>query len=104
MCRAPGCTASPTSCTGRSPMVHAALERMRDLIQLDPGRRGLRNDPNTNLITETRGDFAAACRSIADHAAPAVAIVTGFFIPHADPPAAETDGPLGALFLARALV
>jgi hypothetical protein len=29
--------------------------------------------------------------------------VTGFYIPHANPPAAETDGPLGALFLARAL-
>jgi hypothetical protein len=32
-----------------------------------------------------------------------VAIVTGFFIPDANPPAAETDGPLGALFLARSL-
>ena len=31
-------------------------------------------------------------------------IVTGFFIPHANPPCGETDGPLGAVFLARALV
>ena len=30
-------------------------------------------------------------------------VVTGFFIAHADPPCGETDGPLGALFLARAL-
>ena len=30
-------------------------------------------------------------------------IVTGFTIPGTDPPTAETDGPLGALFLARAL-
>jgi len=29
--------------------------------------------------------------------------VTGFFIPQAQPPCGETDGPLGALFLARAL-
>jgi hypothetical protein len=29
--------------------------------------------------------------------------VTGFYIADADPPAGETDGPLGALFLARAL-
>src|SRR5207249_4738871 len=29
---------------------------------------------------------------------------TGFFIPTAQPPAGETDGPLGALFLARALI
>jgi hypothetical protein len=35
--------------------------------------------------------------------AQAVAIVTGFYIPSADPPAAETDGPLGALALTRAL-
>ena len=33
-----------------------------------------------------------------------LAVVTGFFIPTATPPAGETDGPLGALFLARALV
>ncbi len=31
-------------------------------------------------------------------------MVTGFLIAHADPPLSETDGPLGALFLARALV
>jgi hypothetical protein len=30
-------------------------------------------------------------------------VVTGFYIPTATPPAGETDGPLGALFLARAL-
>jgi hypothetical protein len=32
-----------------------------------------------------------------------VAIVTGFAIPQADPPAAETDGPPGALYLAKTL-
>ena len=30
-------------------------------------------------------------------------VVTGFFIPTAQPPCGETDGPLGAVFLARAL-
>ncbi|MCI0378002.1 MAG: DUF4392 domain-containing protein, partial [Gemmataceae bacterium] len=34
---------------------------------------------------------------------PLLAIVTGFYIPTAQPPAGETDGPLGAVFLARAL-
>jgi hypothetical protein len=33
-----------------------------------------------------------------------VAVVTGFYIATAEPPCAETDGPLGALFLARALL
>ncbi|MDZ4779975.1 MAG: DUF4392 domain-containing protein [Planctomycetia bacterium] len=32
-----------------------------------------------------------------------IGIVTGFYIPAANPPAAETDGPLGALALAHAL-
>jgi D-glutamate cyclase len=78
------------------------LESMRDLIQEDVGKRGLRTDTVSNLITACPWDFAAACRSIAEHPAPAVCVVTGFFIPHGQPPACETDGPLGAVFLARA--
>jgi hypothetical protein len=80
------------------------LEAIRDLIQEDVGRRGLRTDPTANLITACPHDFAAACRSVAEAVDPGVAVVTGFFIPHAEPPSGETDGPLGALFLARALV
>jgi uncharacterized protein YcsI (UPF0317 family) len=79
------------------------LLQMRDLIQHDIGNRGLRTDPHENLITCCADDFVAACRSIAEHPAPAVGIVTGFYIPHAQPPCGETDGPLGAVFLARAL-
>jgi hypothetical protein len=74
-----------------------------DLIQKDAGNRGLRADPADNLITRTAGDFEAACHSIAAADKPALAVVTGFYIAHADPPCGETDGPLGALFLARAL-
>jgi hypothetical protein len=85
-------------------MSAALLAMIRDLIQEDAGGRGLRTDPASNLVTACAGDFEAACRSIAEAAAPALAVVTGFFIPHGQPPAAETDGPLGALFLARALV
>ena len=79
------------------------LTAIRDLIQEDVGNRGLRTDPQENLVTACPGDFEAACRSIAEHPSPAVGVVTGFFIPHSQPPAGETDGPLGALFLARAL-
>jgi hypothetical protein len=71
-------------------------------IQADPGNRGLAKDPHDNLFTATAGDFAAACRGIAVQAEPAVDVFTGFFIPAAMPPAFETDGPLGAVFLARA--
>jgi hypothetical protein len=85
-------------------MTDPVLNAMRDLIQEDIGHRGLRADPEANLITAFPGDFAAACRSLAETPNTAVAIVTGFYIPHAQPPCGETDGPLGALFLARALV
>jgi hypothetical protein len=81
----------------------AALTALRDLIQEDPGNRGLRRDPDANLINACANDFANACCSIAEEPRPALAVVTGFYIPHAEPPCGETDGPLGAVFLARAL-
>jgi D-glutamate cyclase len=71
-------------------------------VQTDPGNRGLARDPHDNLFTATKGDFEAACRSIASRAELSVQVVTGFYIATADPPCGETDGPLGAVFLARA--
>ena len=79
------------------------LTRLRDIIQNDIGQRGLRKDPARNLINACSDNFANACRSLAEHPNPSLAVATGFFIPTATPPAGETDGPLGALFLARAL-
>jgi hypothetical protein len=73
-------------------------------VQTDPGNRGLARDPHDNLFTATAGDFAAACRSIAGDRGAVVALTTGFFIPSATPPAFETDGPLGVVFLQRALL
>lgn len=71
-------------------------------VQTDPGNRGLARDPHDNLFTATAGDFAAACRGIAEHPDPSFALMTGFFIPSATPPAFETDGPLGLCFVKRA--
>ena len=85
-------------------MIDAQLDRIRDLIQEDVGQRGLRTDPVDNLITACPRDFQQACRSIAQTRDASLAVVTGFYIPHAAPPCGETDGPLGALFLARTLV
>jgi hypothetical protein len=48
------------------------------------------------------GQLQPAAESLAS--AGSVAIVTGFCVLDADPPAAETDGPPGALYLARALL
>jgi hypothetical protein len=77
------------------------LSRLLAAVQIDPGGRGLANDPIDNLFTATAGQFERACESLAR--ATHVAIVTGFFIPGATPPAFETDGPLGAWFLHRTL-
>src|SRR5262249_51633698 len=79
------------------------LTAMRDVIQRDVGNRGLARDPHDNLLTACPDDFAAACRSIAETPGANLGVVTGFYIPAAEPPASETDGPLGAAFLARAL-
>src|SRR5262249_18396989 len=83
--------------------VDEKLRAIRDVIQQDVGNRGLARDPKDNLITACSDDFANACRSIANDRDPALAIVTGFFIPAGVPPAGETDGPLGAVFLIRAM-
>ncbi len=83
--------------------IEQKLTAIRDLIQQDVGNRGLARDPVDNLITACPDDFANACQSIATHSRPVVAAVTGFFIPAGKPPTFETDGPLGSVFLARAL-
>jgi hypothetical protein len=68
------------------------------VVQTDPGNRGL-----AKLFAYCPVDFAAACKSIAEHKAAKLAIVTGFLIPTAEPPMFETDGPLGTWFLERSL-
>ncbi len=83
-------------------MSDPVLATLRDAVQTDPGGRGLATDPRDNLFTACAGDFEAACRSVAA-ARGTLGVVTGFYIAHADPPCGETDGPLGAVFLARAL-
>lgn len=75
---------------------------LRGIIQRDAGNRGLARDPAENVFTALPGDLAAACISLAE-SGQHVGIVTGFFIPTARPPAFETDGPPGAVWLAAAL-
>src|SRR5262245_21569332 len=77
------------------------LMAIRDVIQRDAGNRGLARDPAANLINACPDDLAAACKSIAEHPAPVVGVVTGFWIPSAK--LGETDGPLGAVYLMRTL-
>lgn len=79
-------------------------QKLRDIlavVQEDVCRRGLAADPLDNLLTACPGDFAAACHSLASHPSPTLDVVTGFWIPSCGH--GETDGPLGAVWLARTL-
>jgi hypothetical protein len=77
------------------------LDALRNAIQHDVGRRGLARDSGPSLFGACPADFAAACRSLASHSDPVLGVVTGFWIPSAS--LGETDGPLGAIYLARTL-
>ncbi len=79
------------------------LNRIREIIQYDIGKRGLARDPQENLFTLFPDDFQNACESIAQEENPVVGIVTGFMITSVDPPTGETDGPLGTYWFSRVL-
>lgn len=77
------------------------IAQFDEFIRRDPARRGLiGSEPEFGPLCP--GHLAAAAAHLAEHGKH-VAIVTGFFIPKGDPPAAETDGPLGTTLLAAAL-
>ena len=77
------------------------ITKIEALIRRDPARRGLISSEAV-FGPLCLGHLRAAATHLAGHAR-GVAIVTGFYIPKGTPPAAETDGPPGSLFLAKAL-
>lgn len=79
-------------------------EKLETVISLDAGGRGLARHAD-NLLTRTRGHLERAASLLASAKEIRPLIVTGFPILAADPPGTgETDGPPGALALARAAV
>jgi hypothetical protein len=71
-------------------------------IRRDPAQRGLiGTEPMFGPLCP--GHLAQAAAHLAEFGR-RVVIVTGFYIPAGDPPAAETDGPPGALVLAQTLL
>lgn len=77
------------------------LVQIEQFIRRDPARRGLlgAEDRFPPLLI---GQLGAAAADLAATGR-AAAVVTGFFIPSATPPAAETDGPPGSVLLAQTL-
>ncbi len=76
---------------------YSLVDEIEQLIQVDVGRRV------TALFEAARGGLRAAASALAMAPAARVGLITGFYVPQGSPPAAETDGPVGAALLARGL-
>jgi hypothetical protein len=80
------------------PDPHVLVDGIERLIQVDVGRN------ITGLFDATRGTLWGAASALATARSPRVGLITGFYVPQASPPAAETDGPLGTALLAKGLL
>jgi D-glutamate cyclase len=74
--------------------MQALIDRIETLIHRDVGR-GM-----DAVFKATQGGLFGAASALAASAAPRIGLITGFFVPGGDPPAAETDGPAGAALMA----
>jgi D-glutamate cyclase len=75
----------------------ALVDRIERLVQSDVGRN------IGALCAAARGGLWRAASALAAAPRCRVGLITGFFVPLGAPPAAETDGPVGAALLARGL-
>ena len=81
-------------------MPHSAQQRIsaiEALIHVDVGRN------ISALCNAAKGGLYAAAHSLATAPAPRLGVITGFYVPRGTPPAAETDGPVGAALLLHGL-
>src|SRR5437016_14408497 len=79
------------------PDSHTIVDRIGGLIQVDVVRN------ITGLFDAARGGLWGAASSLANVPSARVGLITGFYVPQGSPPAAETDGPVGAGLLAKGL-
>jgi hypothetical protein len=56
------------------------------------------------VFEASRGGLWRAASALAGMPAPTIGLITGFFVPGANPPAAETDGPAGAALMALGFI
>jgi hypothetical protein len=73
------------------------VDRIERLIHVDVGRN------ISALFDAARGGLSGAASALLNARSGSVGLITGFYVPQGNPPAAETDGPLGAALLAKAL-
>jgi D-glutamate cyclase len=75
-------------------LTRAGVDRIEALIQQEVGRN------IDGLFAATCGGLWRAASALAATPRLSVGIMTGFYVPKGTPPAAETDGPVGAALLA----
>ncbi len=73
------------------------VDRIERMIQTDVGRN------IDALYAAARGGLRGAATVLASAKPCRVGLITGFYVPSGSPPAAETDGPVGAALLANGL-
>ena len=78
--------------------MRARIDRIEALLHHDVGR-GM-----DAVFQATQGGLWGATSALAASPAPRIGLITGFFVPGGDPPAAETDGPAGAALLALGFI
>lgn len=74
---------------------HSLIDRIEQLIHVDVGRN------ITALFDAANGGLWNAASALAGASASTLGLITGFYVPLGSPPAAETDGPVGAALLAK---
>src|SRR3954451_24432624 len=81
----------------RQPNLRLLVDQIERLVQVDVGRN------MTALFEAAKGGLHSAAAELSAAPALRVGLITGFYVPQGSPPAAETDGPVGAALLARGL-
>jgi D-glutamate cyclase len=79
------------------PHSRLVVDDIERLIQVDVGRHV------TTLFEAAGGGLWSAASALAATPSAKVGLITGFYVPLGSPPAAETDGPVGAALLAKGL-
>jgi hypothetical protein len=78
--------------------MQALIDQIEILIHRDVGR-GM-----DAVFRATQGGLFSAASALAASSATRIGLITGFFVPGGNPPAAETDGPAGAALLALGFI
>ncbi len=79
------------------PHLRIVVDDIERLIQVDVGRHV------TALFEAASGGLYGAASALSAAPSARVGLITGFYVPLGSPPAAETDGPVGAALLAKGL-